>query len=92
VSRDFCLFKFLNDLPEDVDGDAEKDYEDEANNDESEHPVAQDSPICTKKMRLMKGTIRERLPKQCSDSYRSFLRSDFFYSFERNTGSNVFKF
>jgi hypothetical protein len=40
VSRDFCLFKFPNDLPEDVDGDPEEDDEYEADDDESEHPVA----------------------------------------------------
>ncbi len=57
VSQDFCLFKFPNDLPEDVDGDAEEDDEDEADDDESEHPVAQDSPICTKKIRFIKGTV-----------------------------------
>jgi hypothetical protein len=48
VSRDFCLFKFPNVLPEDVDGDAEKDDEDEAYDDERKHPVAQDSSICIK--------------------------------------------
>ncbi len=58
----FFRFTLSNDLPEDVDGDAEEDDEDEADDDEREHPVAQDSPICTKKMRFMKGTIRERLP------------------------------
>jgi len=60
VSRVFC-FTLSNDLPEDVDGDAEEDDEDEANDDESEHPVAQDSSICPKKIRFIKGTIRERL-------------------------------
>ncbi len=61
-SRDFFVLHSQNDLPEDVDGDAEEDDEDEADDDESEHPVAQDSSICQKKIRFIKGTIRERLP------------------------------
>jgi hypothetical protein len=45
----FFRFTLSNDLPEDVDGDAEEDDEDEADDDEREHPVAQDSSICPKK-------------------------------------------
>jgi hypothetical protein len=62
VSRDFCLFKFPNDLPEDVDGDAEEDDEYEADDDEREHPVAQDSSICPKKDPVHKRNYPRKTP------------------------------